>query len=87
MLGCVDDSRLGPGAILAIVLLAGRIAAMVGICMRNTTGWWLAVSFFVLIVILSGIAAAIGDNPIAMVSAIFPLLCILYLAHIRSEFD
>jgi hypothetical protein len=77
----------GPNAIIALVLLAGRIAAMVGICMKNTNGWWMAVSFFAVIILLSALAAANTQNPRTIVMAIVPAGCLIYLVGIKSEFE
>lgn len=88
--GCWDVSAIvqwGPGAVIAIFLLLGRIAAIAGICMRNNTGWWLAISFFVVIIGLSIMVAASTGQSIAVASAVVPTGCLLYLVFIKSEFD
>lgn len=77
----------GPGATLAVGLLVGRIAAMAGICMKNTQGWWMAVSFFGVIILLSVLVVVNTQNPKSVVMAIIPTACIIYLVAIKSEFE
>ena len=72
---------------IGIVLLIGRIAAIIGIVLRTTTGWLLAVAFFAAISALNLLA---DGTPIGLGAAIrlfLPILCLGYLVLMRSEFQ
>lgn len=78
----------GPGVVIMVLVLVGRIAAIVGILLRTTFGWWLAFGFFGLIVVLNIAAAPLTANPAgALVRIAIPLGCLVYLGTLRSEFD
>jgi len=88
---CVDVAAIwqgGVGVWIAIVVLVGRIAAISGILMRTQKGWFLAIGFFVLIIILNALAAMNAVNPFrAVAGLIVPLGCAVYLLMVRDEFD
>ncbi len=69
------------------VVLAGRVAAILGILMRTQTGWWLAVAVFTLIIALN-VAAAMSTEmgPVVVVRVGVPAGCLVYLILLRSEF-
>ena len=87
---CWDISAIvqgGPGVVIMLLILAGRIAAIVGIFMRSRIGWWLAVTFFGLIVGLNALVIAANAAPITVLFGVLvPAGCLVYLVTVRSEF-
>lgn len=79
----------GSAWVLILALFLGRLGAIWGILKRSATGWWLTVSFFVVIVGLN-VVAAILEGHVSLFSfarVIIPGGCLVYLLLIRSEFD
>lgn len=71
-----------------IPLLIGRLAAIVGICMRNRVGWLLAIGFFIVIIGLNGVVLAnSGAGGVGLLRLIVPVGCLIYLFTARGEFD
>jgi hypothetical protein len=77
------------GSALGVVLalLAGRIAAMVGILMRSRVGWLLAIGFFVAIIALNVVALGQMGGVAIFISILLPVLCLVYLVAVRAEFE
>lgn len=87
---CLDVARWvedGPALWVGLALLAGRIAAIMGILIRTRVGWLLAIGFFVAI-IASNLAALeqMGGVAICM-GLLIPLLCLGYPVVVRAEFE
>lgn len=70
-------------------LLIGRIAAIYGILLRTTTGFWLAVGFFAAILALNGLVLSSGvvSPTAAAVALIMPAICLVVLFANKSEFE
>ena len=87
---CLDGLAITQGGAatwIGIVLLIGRLAAIIGIIMRTTTGWYLAVAFFVAIISLNLIAGGLAGGIGAAIRVFLPVLCLGYLILMKSEFD
>ncbi len=72
---------------VGIVLLIGRIAAIAGIVMRTTVGWYLAMGFFRAIISLNLVASGVPVGLGAVIRVFLPVLCAGYLVIMKSEFD
>ncbi len=79
-------SQLEPGWPIVAVILAGQIAAMVGILKKDRTGWFMAMGFFGVIIVLNVVAGALGAGASALAGLILPIICCVYLLYLKDEF-
>ena len=87
--GCFDVALIvngTAGVVFPILVLVGRVAAIVGILMRTRTGWFLSLGFFGAIIALNALATSSGASTATLVGTIVPAICAIYLVSKRSEF-
>ena len=88
---CSDVSIIthgGPSFWIALLLLLGRIAAIGGILMRTRNGWWLAMGFFALLILLNlQVLLVMGQGVLGFFGLLIAVICLLYLLGMRTEFE
>lgn len=89
---CLDGATVfgasGSVRIVALALLAGRIAAIGGIMARNRTGWYVALAFFAVIIGLNLLAAQLSGAGMKVgIGIAGPIICLVILILNRNEFE
>ena len=77
--------QMGEGWPIVAVILAGQIAAMVGILKKDRTGWFMAIGFFGVIIVLNIVAGAVVGGA-AVIGLILPVICFACLFFLKDEF-
>ncbi len=78
-------SQFEPGWAFGAVILGGQIAAMVGILKKDRTGWFMAIGFFGVIIVLNIVGGAVVGG-VAVLRLIPPVICFAYLFFLKDEF-
>lgn len=86
---CFDGATVleaGPRWGIALMLLMGRLASIVGLIMRNRVGWFIALGFFGAIIAINAAVAMSSSGLGIFLGLIVPAGCFVYLIVIRDEF-